>query len=381
MFARCRAALLGACVAAMLAAAVGPAAAASPGTGAPAAPSSAAVPWAKVGAGWELVLYTNATPGKPAGTTLYLISPAGTRYSLDTWAAVAGGTPGLLAWSGDKTQALVYSASGALEQLNLVTRKLSSVDLPGQVIPIGYTLPGGQNILGVILDGAKATLARYSLTGRLLTVLATDDIYSIAGVYSANGTTLAVSAAKGLELVSNAGRVIRQLPVPGTDPLVGCTPVRWWSAGTILAECFAPATSVGRLWLVPAGGAKPTALTPQRKPSANDDSDLDAWRLTSGLYLQSQGACGTLYINKQAANGSITPVTVPGTRNTNNLIVTALGPRLLIDAKTGCPGSYSLLWFNPGTRAEQWLVKAPSNALGGVLGVVPYNSTDNAPAM
>lgn len=46
-------------------------------------------------------------------------------------------------------------------------------------------------------------------------------------------------------------------------------------------------------------------------------------------------------------------------------------------AQTGCPGSRSLLWFNPGTHAEQWLLRAPANAFG-VMGVVSYYSRENA---
>jgi len=69
-------------------------------------------------------------------------------------------------------------------------------------------------------------------------------------------------------------------------------------------------------------------------------------------------------------------VKVPGTLNVSTRIVTARGPRLLIDALTGCGGSQSLLWFNPGTGAEQWLFRTPSGAFG-VEGVVAYNSPAN----
>lgn len=342
--------------------------------------AQARVPWAEVGPGWNLVEYTNATQTKRAPVTLYLVSPGGTRYSLYSWRASGGFAPGLIAWSGDKARALFRGGQGSdMVQLNLRTGKLSRFTLSGGATAVGYTLPNGLNILGVGTNGRVATLARYSLTGKLVKVLATSSSYlSITGVYSANGTTLAVSGAKGLRLVSNAGGVIRQLPVPGTDQHIGCIPVRWWSAGTILAECSAKPYDIARLWLVPTSGARPAALTPQRTPSGHDYGDIDAWRLTSGLYLQSLGACGTLEFNKQAANGSITQVNVPGTLNTDNQLLTALGPRLLIVAHTSCEGGNSLLWFNPGTRAEQWLFKTPAGALG-VEAAIPYNSRENAP--
>lgn len=335
------------------------------------------MPWARVGPGWELAQYTSGTRARPAVTTLYLVSPGGSRYSLYTWPASANAAPGLLAWSGDKTRALLdEGAGGQVAQLNLVTGKLSRFRLAGQASALGYTRPDGLNVLGVRVSGSVATLTRYSLTGQLVKVLATGR-NSVDGVYSSGGTTLAVSGPGGLRLVSNAGRVIRQLPVPGTSPVLGCTPVRWWNTGTILADCDAKSSSIARLWLVPASGARPAALTPQRNGSGPDLGDIGAWTLTSGLYLQSVGACGTLELNRQAANGSVAAVTVPGTPNTHNLIVTALGPRLLVDAGSGCGAGNSLLWYNPGSRAEQWLLKAPADATG-VLAVDPYYSPQDA---
>ena len=40
------------------------------------------------------------------------------------------------------------------------------------------------------------------------------------------------------------------------------------------------------------------------------------------------------------------------TAGQDNRIVTALGARLLINAQTACPGTESLLWYNPATKAE-----------------------------
>jgi hypothetical protein len=58
-------------------------------------------------------------------------------------------------------------------------------------------------------------------------------------------------------------------------------------------------------------------------------------------------------------------------------VLSALGSRLLIQAPTSCLGSNSLLWFNPATRAEQWLIRAPDN-VSGVGAALPFYSRQNA---
>jgi hypothetical protein len=107
-----------------------------------------------------------------------------------TWAAHAIAAY-LTAWSGDKTRALLGLTGSKYEQLTLATRKLTA--------------------------------------GQLLKVL-TRGVSESTAVYAANGTVLAVSGSKGLELVSNVGGVIRSLPVPDLNPRVGCTPARWWNS-------------------------------------------------------------------------------------------------------------------------------------------------------
>ena len=178
-------------------------------------------------------------------------------------------------------------------------------------------------------------------------------------MYSASGTTLAAGASRGLQLVTNAGGVIRALPASGT----ACFAARWWNASTIVASCAS--AGVNRLWLVPAGGGRARALTPERGETDGDLGDLDAWSLPSGLYLQSAGPCGVLQIFRQRANGSITLVTVPHSSN-NNRLLTADGSALLVESPNGCGAGANLLWFNPGTRHVTTLFSA------GVVAAVPY---------
>ena len=343
-----------------------PAAAARPG----------GVPWNRVGPGWVLAQYTTAAPegGKTGPVTLYLISPAGARYQLSRWPDLRS-APELVAWSPDGKRALfqVFSGKGGVEQLTLATGRMSTFVMQGTATPIGYTTPDGLNIVAGRPSGAGTILARYSLSGRLVQSLG----YSADGqaLYAPSGTEFATGASRGVKLVSNRGSLIRTLPVPGTSAN-SCNPVRWWNSGTVLASCSPPGSAVPRLWLVPVSGAHPKALTPPRNPARSGDfGDLDAWQLPSGLYLQAAGACGVLHIYRQAPGGSIKLITVPHT-NGDNRVLTARGSRLLVQAPTDCTGSVSLLWYDPGTRAEQWLIRAPGNVLG-VANAVPFYSRQN----
>jgi TolB protein len=363
----------GALTAALLA--TGPAATAEPATASrPATAQAAGVPWSHVGLGWVLAQYTTAAPegGKAGPVTLYLISPGGARYQLARWPD-SRTAPGLVAWSPDGKRALfqVFSGRGGAEQLTLATGRKSTFVMQGNATPVGYTTPRGLNIVGTRPSGTRTILARYSLSGRLVQSLG----YSAGALYSPSGTNFAAGASHGIKLVSNRGSLIRQLPVPGTSANT-CGPVRWWNSGTILASCGAPGSAGSRLWLVPVSGARPKALTPPRNPAHSGDfGDLDAWRLPSGLYLQAAGACGVLHIFRQAPGGSIKLVTVPHTSG-DNRVLTARGSRLLVQAPTDCVGSVSLLWYNPATHAEQWLIRPPAHVVG-VTVAIPFYSRQN----
>jgi hypothetical protein len=338
---------------------------------APRTASSAAVPWRSVGPGWVLDTYSAGTRSRPAPTTLYLVSPGGAKYRLLTWPASASPAPTIEAWAGSKTEALLalHSANGqpgGYGELNLATGKMTRVAFASAATtPLGYTLPSGAQILGITQSGQNTTIARYTQSGALVKALVTVG-QPLGASYSPDGAKLAVPALGGLLLVSNAGGVPRKLPVAGAGAKATCAPVRWWNATTVLASC-------GRLWLVPASGARPSALTPVRNPAQppHDYGDLDAWQLPSGLYLQSAGACGTLELNRQAANGSITRVTVPGMTD-SPVVVTAYGAQLLI-GQLGCEGSGGqLAWFNPATGTEHWLFRT-----GAGPSAVAYNSLEN----
>jgi hypothetical protein len=335
----------------------------------------ASVPWSKVGPGWALALFSRSTGGegvKPTNgsSTLYLVDPQGGKYAVYTWAARDGATQWLLqAWSGDVSRALFTSFTSTgeqLHQLQLRTGRLTTFAVKAATT-VSYTRPDGLNILVARSTGESSwTLERYSLAGRPERTLATVTDNS-AVAYQPGGATLAGSESNGLVLISNGGGVIRKLPVPGVK--YGCEPVRWWTASKILASCLVPAAPGPQLWLVPASGARPTALTPVRTHPTFDAGDFDAWQLSSGLYLDGYGACGTLVIGRQPAHGPEQQVSVPGAAS--SLIVTATRSSLMVERINGCSPGVSLVWFNPATRAMKVAIGTHGNQ-HGVVGLVPY---------
>jgi hypothetical protein len=365
-----------------------------PAMAASAAPSAraSAVPWSKVGPGWALALYSATQEGagvkpKAGPSTLYLVNPQGGRYKLATWSAKSPRAQWeLLAWSGDTKRALFTLGPVFLEaarqhvyQLQLRTGHVTSFTLPAKVNAVGYTRPDGLNILaekGALgVGGGTITLQRYSLTGKLQKSLAgvkgLDDLAGIGGLppapYNSAGTELAAGTANGLELISNAGGVIRKVRVPGASE--GCTAVRWWSKTTVLASC-STASAGQRMWLVPASRAKPTALTPLRTGSGFDFGDFNAWQLSSGLYVDGYGACGSLVIGRQPAHGKEKQVNVRGAASA--LVVNATGSKLMVERINGCNPGVSLVWFNPKTRALKVAIPLAGKSQEGVTSVVPY---------
>ena len=180
-------------------------------TRAGAATAKAAVPWKSVGPGWVLDTYSTRTRTKTAPTTLYLFGPAGTKYPLYTWKASATEPPLLLAWAGNKTEALfqLFSPQNAISgygELNLLTGKMTRVAVANPTSStLGYTLPTGQQLLGSTASGNTARVARYTQAGVLVKTLVTESGPFTAGQpltarYSPSGAELAVTAPNGLLL-------------------------------------------------------------------------------------------------------------------------------------------------------------------------------------
>jgi hypothetical protein len=332
--------------------------------------SRSQVPWRKVGTGWAIAEYAEST-AEP--TKLELIDPAGGKYVLYKWRPSS--TPQLIGWSGGKTRALLEEPTGkrpTMVQLVLATGHVTKpFTLPAGALPLGYTEPDGTSMLA-----ADDGIVRYNLHGQFQARLIRGSQHDTE-ISAPDGASYVVSSGTGVDLVRRRGGVIRGLPVPGADAnLGGCSPVRWWNPATALATC-STRSGAPRLWLVPVSGSKPKALTPPRGSKGPDLGDVDAWQFRSGLYVQALGFCSTVFIGKQAKNGSVKAVNVPGGED-NNLVAVTAGNRMLVQEFDSCSPISALVWFNPATRTVQKVLSPPTSGIG-VMTVLGYNREGNEP--
>jgi hypothetical protein len=352
------------------------------------------VPWSQVGPGWMLAVWSPVTPHEPgespapgeptydtATTTLYLVDPAGNRYTITTFpppGQTAG--PELVDWSGDGSHALFYtqySTPPTATSIDLHTGTQTTIPVTGYP---HYTHPDGKAIL-VSTDyngNVPGTLKRIDLAGNQQLTYPTDQLkgagkFSGAYLESPDGTQLVLGADNDLVVVSNDGVVGRQLPVPG---VTDCSPVRWWTSTVMLASCEAAHPSGAQLWEVPLDGGAPTALTAVNSGEENagfggDLGDGDAWQLPSGTFLQSAGACGTVFLSRLTPDMHTMKVTVPGVSDSFVVVTGAAADKLVLRAKVGCAGTTSLLTYDPVANTSTVLLGPPVNG-GGVTDALLY---------
>jgi hypothetical protein len=329
------------------------------------------VPWAKAGPGWSVVQYSTGTsplgkPGKPGRETLYLVSPQGQKYAFYSSKPAPIGNGALIDWSGDRQRVLLasqvtYDAPVNVEQISLVTGKLiGKFTLPGDVFPVGYTRPDGLNVLAASDEGK---LIRYDLQGHKQLILGSAFKGTFSALYSPDGTSVIAPASKGLEQVSNTGGIIKRLPA--ASPVATCYPNRWWSAGTVLANCWR--NNRVRLWLFDVGAGRSRPLTSARIPTSQEG----AWPVGGKLYVQADGACQ--HFDQVYRNNSAPQVKVPG--HPAAFIVGSFGARLLVAGQPKCQYTdEQLFWFNPATHALSYVFH-PTGATIGVVRLAPFGRT------
>jgi hypothetical protein len=183
-----------------------------------------------------------------------------------------------------------------------------------------------------------------------------------------------------MQVLSNAGGQVKKLHVPGSGKPPSCEPISWWNEQTVLASCAAgsPGSGATGLWLVPADGTAPTVLAVGSGSAGTGAGyNIDAWQAAGQDYVVQTTAAGCssgglgAEIARATSSGSVTPDAIPNSTGDHNTIIGSMGSRLLILAQTSCPGTSSLLLFDPAKDSAQTLLSAPASQQG-VIAAAAY---------
>lgn len=342
-----------------------------------AATAAAQTPWSKVGTGWTLAMYTSSA-NRAGPTTLYLVSPAGSKYAVHTWQH--GTNWNLVAMSPAGNAALFQNTSVMTGKtraylMNLKSGATSSFRLPQSSLLIGYG-PGGTSVL----VGTRASIYRYSLTGARLASLthaAFGDIdYSVtaSAIVMPGSKDIVIADNDGLLVVRPSGKLVRYLPVGGTNG--ACTPVRLKTGGVILAYCVPDQASSGpQVHGVPVNGNHPWVITAVRDFNGADYGDTDAWSLGGKTFVQGEPGCGPEFLGLQHKNGTVTPLSMPGDAS-GSVVDASTGDEMMI-TRAGCEGFSILMRFDPVTGQSRMVFNGKHGA--GAYAVVADNRNGTQP--
>jgi hypothetical protein len=323
-------------------------------------------------------MYASGRDPSHSRVTLYLTSPAGSKFAMHTWPH--GTQWQLAAWSPGRSKAIFQAVSPiggrtSVHQMTLTSGATTGFTLPAFSRVLGYAHPTGSSLL----VAEDAGIFRYSLTGAKLALLSltsaqANNLGSGGAVMSRNGGEIVVPAGSGLSLVSPAGALLRELPVPDTRG--ACLPVRWVSADVVMATCTPTAKSSGpEVFRVPVSGATPVAVTAVRDYSSGDYGDVDAWTIGGLTYVQAEQSCGAGFLATQGAGGAITPVAIPGDPE-STVVDGVYGHRMLL-TETGCENRNALAVLDLATHTAQTIL--PFGHGAGAYDLVPYDRAGTQP--
>ena len=334
--------------------------------------SRGAGPWSKVGAGWVLATWSTSPAGAAGGSaapaTIDLVDPQGGRYDLGR----APTTGVLTDWSGNARNALFLvptapAATGTISYgavvVDLRTGATTQFSVGSEVGPdaVQFTKPDGT---AVILAGPQ--VRRYGLSGALelsypTSVPGAPGSTTTGGAFAETptGTELGLSAAGGIDVVSNGGTPLRFVgPPPGQQP---CTVDGLWQATSVLESCGS------ELWAQPLSGALPDHVA----TASTGTTLLDAWLVGTRVVAEA-GACGTTWLETADPGRTLSAISVPDVGTGGSVEpLGAHGSQLGVVLRPGCDRGTAqqqgttLGWFDPAANTLTPLLGARAN--GGTV--------------
>ena len=93
-------------------------------------------------------------------------------------------------------------------------------------------------------------------------------------------------------------------------------------------------------------------------------SDVNAWRIQSGLYIQEAGTCGE-FLSKYVAPSIRQSVSVPLAAESGSGVYGASAKRLFLQGRMECLPGRSILWYEPSHKAVTVVLGPPLS--GGMV--------------
>lgn len=263
------------------------------------------IPWTQVGPGWSVAVWSPTVFFGPG--TLYLVSPAGTRYavgSVPPETRVSDVAP-------DGRRALLTRSSGTgaetVTEWDVTSgRQIHSFDTTYARSPEGvrYTRPAAKSVL---VDTAEG-LQRRSIDGSLEQAYSTGN-HPAAALPTPDGLDIFAEVDNGLALLGNGGTLVRSFSAPAGYE--SCGPLRWWQAGVALTVCLQRGTPITNLFLYPISGAPVTQLTKATNAAPGGQNApfgfVAAWRYGGGTLVQYGAGCGLGGVGMLSSDGLASP--------------------------------------------------------------------------
>ncbi len=348
------------------------------------------IPRSKVNSEWSVALWSPVRDYEQHDfatkqLSLFVVTPHGGRYFVRKFPAETS----LVSWSFTLDRVLVLVTARGSSSLQTVSLSNGAVlarwNVGTAFDVVGFADGAGRSVLALSHGslGYGGTLERRSVSGSILTnfdVRVEDQSGATALMPTGE---VAVLPAPDRQNISGRNSVLRIYSKQGkTERNIDlsayryCRLVRWWNTSSILANCE-PLTAqrsilirVGRL-----GGvrAMTQVVTKVLDTSGNDTlnwspdilpSDINAWRIQSGLYLQEAGACGE-FLAKYVAPSIRQSVTVPLAAESGSGVYGASAKRLFLQGRMECLPGRSILWYEPSHKAVTVVLGPPLS--GGMV--------------
>ncbi len=348
------------------------------------------IPWSTLSSEWSIALWSPVRDYEhhdfaTKQLSLFFVSPHGGRYFVRKFPSESS----LVSWSFTLDRVLVLVTAHGRTSLQTVSLSKGAIlarwDVGSAFDVIGFADAAGSSVLVLRhkSGGYGGSLERRSLSGAIMTnfhVRVEDQSGATVSMPSGEVAVLPVpdtwngsASTSSLSFYSKQGAVERSVDLSAYRY---CRLARWWNTSSVLANCEPIGAQRSILVRVGRHGgvrAMTEVVTKVLDTSGNDTlnwtpdllpSDVDAWRIQSGLYIQEAGTCGE-FLSKYVSPSVRQSVSVPLASESGSGVYGASAKRLFLQGRMECLPGRSILWYKPSRKTINVVLGPPLT--GGIV--------------